>query len=61
MDVVINFIVNHNNAFIYLGASHCNLEKYTGTSVALKRLFDQLKKNEKVGHFFHTKFYDLDS
>jgi hypothetical protein len=61
MDVVINFVVNHNNAFIYLGTSHTNLEKYTGTSEILKGLFKQLKTNEKVGHFFQTKFYDLNS
>jgi len=61
MDVVINFVVNHDNAFIYLGTSHTNLDKYSGTSEGLKGLFKQLKKNEKVGHFFQTKFYDLDS
>ena len=60
MDVVISFIVNHDNAFIYLGTSHSNLDRYSGTSDALKRLFKQLKKNEKVGHFFQTKFYNLD-
>jgi hypothetical protein len=61
MDVVINFAVNHDNAFIYLGTSHTNLDKYSGTSEILKGLFKQLKTNEKVGHFFQTKFYDLDS
>ena len=60
MDVVISFIVNHDNVFIYLGTSHSNLDRYSGTSDALKRLFKQLKKNEKVGHFFQTKFYNLD-
>ena len=60
MDVVISFIVNHDNAFIYLGTSHSNLDRYSGTSDALKRLFKQLNKNEKVGHFFQTKFYNLD-
>ena len=59
MTVVINFIVNHDNAFIYLGASHTNLDAYSGTSETLRRLFKQLKRNEKVGHFFQTKFYDL--
>lgn len=61
MDVVINFIVNHDNAFIYLGTSHTNLDRYAGTSEILKGLFKQLKTNEKVGHFFQTKFYELDS
>ena len=60
MDVVIHFAVNHDNAFIYLGTSHTNLDMYSGTSEILKGLFKQLKKNEKVGHFFQTKFYDLD-
>ena len=61
MDVVINFIVNHDNAFIYLGKSHTNLDNYSGTSKTLKGLFKLLRGNERVGHFFQTKFYDLDS
>lgn len=60
MDVVINFIVNHDNAFIYLGASHSNLDLYTGESLYLKSLFRQLKANEKIGHFLQTVFYNLD-
>lgn len=60
MDVVINFVVNHDNAFIYLGTSHTNLDMYTGTSEILKSLFNHFKKNEKVEHLFQTKFYDLD-
>ena len=60
MDVVINFVVNHDNAFIYLGASHTNMDKYSGTSEPLKGLFKQLQANEKVGHFLQTKFYDFD-
>jgi hypothetical protein len=61
MDVVVNFIVNHDNAFIYLGTSHSNLDRYSGTSGTLNGLFKKLKTNEQVGHFFQTKFYDLDS
>ena len=61
MDVVVNFVVNHDNAFIYLGTSHSNVDRYSGSSYTLNRLFKQLKANEKVGHFFQTKFYDLDS
>ena len=61
MDVVVNFIVNHYNAFIYLGTSHSNLDRYSGTSGTLNGLFKKLKTNEQVGHFFQTKFYDLDS
>jgi len=60
MNVVVSFVVNHDNSFIYLGESHTNLDKYPGTSEPLKRLFKTLKQNEKVGHFFQTKFYNLD-
>src|SRR5918993_430397 len=51
MDIVVNFIVNHDNAFIYLGTSHSNLDRYPGRSVTLNRFFKKLKANEKVGHF----------
>lgn len=60
MDVVISFMVNHDNAFIYLGASHSNLDRYSGASETLERFFKKLKANEKMGHFLQTKFYDLD-
>lgn len=60
LDVVVNFVVNGDNAFIYLGASHASLDNYSGTSEILIGLFKQLKTREKVGQFFHTKFYDLD-
>jgi hypothetical protein len=59
IDVVVNFVVNRNNAFIYLGNSHTHLDKYSGASKTLKRLFKLLKINEKVGHFLQTRFYDL--
>jgi len=59
MNVVVNLIVNHNNAFIYLGTSHTHHDKYTGSSKTLGKLFTELKKSEQAGNFFHTKFYDL--
>jgi hypothetical protein len=59
IDVVVNFVVNRNNAFIYLGNSHAHLDKYSGASKTLKRLFKLLENNKKVGHFFQTRFYDL--
>jgi len=61
MDVVIDLIVNVDNSFIYLGSSHTDLEKYNGTSKPLRRLFTVLRHNEKIGHFYYTKFYQLDS
>jgi hypothetical protein len=59
MDVVIKLSVNHNNGFIYLGANHTHEDKYTGSSITLKQLFTQLKKQERVGNFVHTNFYNL--
>jgi len=57
--VVVKFIVNHDFAFIYLGASHTHLDIYGGSSVALKNLFKCLKQNEKIGSFQYTSFYQL--
>lgn len=59
MDIVVNLIVSHN-AFIYLGKSHAHLSEYPGSSKALQKLFWALKQNERIGHFFQTKFYQLD-
>jgi len=59
LDVVIEFIVGHDFAFIHLGTSHTHLDAYQGSSIALRNLFDRLKQNEKIGNFHHTPFYPL--
>lgn len=59
MDVVVNLNIYHGIAFIYLGGSHTHEDKYTGDSKTLGVLFTALKKREKIGQFFHSKFYDL--
>ena len=59
MSVVVNLIVYHNNGFIYLGESHTHENKYTGNSKTLERLFNELKKKERIGNFFHTNLYQL--
>jgi len=59
LNVVIKFTVNHDFAFIYLGASHTHLDAYDGSSVPLRKLFDRLNQNEKIGRFHHTSFYNL--
>jgi hypothetical protein len=59
MSVVVNLIVYHNNGFIYLGQSHTHESKYTGNSKTLERLFNELKKKERVGNFLHTNLYQL--
>lgn len=59
MSVVVNLIVNHNNGFIYLAQSHTHENKYTGNSKTLERLFNELKKTERIGNFFHTNLYQF--
>ena len=59
MSVVVNLVVNHNNGSIYLGQSHTHENKYTGNSKTLERLFNELKKTEQIGHFFHTNLYQF--
>lgn len=59
MSVVVNLAVNHNNGFIYLGQSHTHENKYIGNSKTLERLFNELKKKERIGNFFHTNLYQF--
>jgi hypothetical protein len=59
MSVVVNLIVNHNNGFIYLGQSNTHESNYTGNSKTLERLFNTLKKKERIGNFFHTNLYQF--
>lgn len=59
MDVVVNLNIYHGIVFIYLGGSHTHEDKYTGDSKTLGLLFATLKKREKIGQFFHSRFYDL--
>lgn len=59
LDVIVKFIVSHDIAFIYLGASHTHLDAYSGSNIALRNLFDRLKQKEKIGSFYQTNFYAL--